>query len=147
MGGAKLRVAGITELRNHGSICNRKRFIIQNNDNMDRYIWLSYDLGIQGDYAHMYAWLDNYGAKDCGDSFAYLKYPMPKEMNDEELVAYIKKDLENNIEFKPGNRVYLIRYNPDKKSSTGTFLIGKRKAAPWEGYGDKDSDSSDDSSE
>lgn len=95
----------------------------------------------------MYAWLDNYGAKDCGDSFAYLKYATPKEMTDEEFVAFIKRDLEKTVDFKPGNRVYLIRYNSEKQTTTGKFLIGKRRAAPWEGYGDKDSDSSNDGEE
>ena len=51
------------------------------------------------------------------------------------------------IDFKPGDRVYLIRFIPEKQSYSGSFIIGKRKAAPWEGYGDKDSESSDDSKE
>lgn len=37
-------------------------------------IWLSYDLGVNGDYEGMYAWLDNHGAKECGGSVAYLQF-------------------------------------------------------------------------
>ena len=111
---------------------------------MERMIWISYDLGIQGDYSHMYAWLDNYGANECGDGLAYIKYPIPHEMNDDEFIAYLKKDLEDHIEFKPGDRVYLIRHIPEKGSTYGTFLFGKRKPAPWLGSGDKDIPSNDD---
>jgi hypothetical protein len=36
---------------------------------MTRY-WLSFDLGLQGDYDSLYAWLDKQGAQECGDSVA-----------------------------------------------------------------------------
>jgi hypothetical protein len=36
---------------------------------MTRY-WLSFDLGLQGDYDNLYAWLDKQGAQECGDSVA-----------------------------------------------------------------------------
>ena len=37
---------------------------------MKKFIWLSYDLGIGGDYESLYSWLDNHEAKECGDSVA-----------------------------------------------------------------------------
>jgi hypothetical protein len=37
-------------------------------------IWLSYDLGIRGDYKGLYEWLDNHEAKECGDSVGVLIY-------------------------------------------------------------------------
>ena len=37
-------------------------------------IWLSYDLGIRGDYESLYAWLDQHNAKECGDSLAFFKF-------------------------------------------------------------------------
>ena len=36
-------------------------------------IWLSYDLGVSGDYEGIYAWLENHDAKECGSSVAFLK--------------------------------------------------------------------------
>lgn len=33
-------------------------------------IWLSFDLGVSGDYEGMYAWLDDKRAKECGSSVA-----------------------------------------------------------------------------
>ena len=41
---------------------------------MKRAVWISYDLGVQGDYEGLYAWLDEHQAKECGDSLAFLNY-------------------------------------------------------------------------
>lgn len=112
---------------------------------MVRNIWISYDLGIQGDYNHMYAWLDNHQAIECGDSMAFIELKIPHEMNDEEFVEYLRTDLEKSISFKPGDRVYLIRRLMKQKIANGKFIIGKRKANPWEGYGDGNGDESEDS--
>jgi len=111
---------------------------------MTRNFWLSYDLGIQGDYNRMYAWLDNHSAVECGDSAAFLQYDIPYEMNDETFMSFLKKDLEESVSFKPGDRVYIVRYIVEKKHPYGKFLIGNRKSAPWEGYGDKSADNNDD---
>ncbi|MHB9292468.1 hypothetical protein Holit_01566 [Hollandina sp. SP2] len=37
---------------------------------MSTRVWLSYDLGIKGDYANLYIWLDEHKALECGDSIA-----------------------------------------------------------------------------
>lgn len=114
---------------------------------MKMFIWLSYDLGIQGDYNHMYAWLDNHGAIECGDSFAYVKYSIPKEVDDDSFLNMLKRDLEKSISFKPGDRVYVVRYSSEKDSYMGRFIIGKRRAAPWDGYGDNKGDDTEDGRE
>ena len=41
---------------------------------MKQAIWLSYDLGVRGDYEGLYAWLDKHQAKECGDNIAYFVY-------------------------------------------------------------------------
>ena len=41
---------------------------------MGKFIWLSYDLGIRGDYESLYSWLDDHEAKECGDSVAFLSF-------------------------------------------------------------------------
>ena len=33
-------------------------------------IWLSFDLGVSGDYEGTYAWLDDKSARECGSSVA-----------------------------------------------------------------------------
>ena len=105
---------------------------------MKKGIWLSYDLGVQGDYDHLYAWLDNHKAVECGDSMAFLEFDIPAEINDNDFIEKLKKDMESSINFNPGNRVYVIRrVKDDKKDSFfGRFIMGNRKASPWEGYGD-----------
>lgn len=106
---------------------------------MKKSVWLSYDLGIQGDYDHLYAWLDNHNAVECGNSVAYFEIEVHKDINDADFVALIKNDMEKTITFKPGNRVYIVRRIKDEKRDAyfGQFIIGKRKASPWEGYGEK----------
>jgi len=37
-------------------------------------MWMSYDLGVKGDYEGLYAWLDDHDAKECGNSVAFLRY-------------------------------------------------------------------------
>ena len=65
-------------------------------------VWLSYDLGIKGDYESLYSWLDKQKALECGDSIA----------------TFFWEDVENIKE----------------DNNTGSFIVGKRKAAPWDGY-------------
>lgn len=94
-------------------------------------IWLSYDLGVNGDYEGMYAWLDNHGAKECGGSVAYLQF-----IHDGDLPASLKRDIERVVALNKRSRIYVI-YKKDEKMS-GRYLIGHRKGAPWEGFGDRD---------
>ena len=98
---------------------------------MIKTIWLSYDLGVKGDYSSLYSWLDNHNAVECGDSLATLKY----EVSDEEALPNIlKNDLESNVTFGKLDRVYLVWKNKQGVNK-GRFIIGKRKASPWQGYG------------
>ena len=92
--------------------------------------WLSYDLGLKGDYPSLYSWLDEFKAKECGDSFAVFKYDCTTENPKNE----IKIDLESKINFNKTGRVYLIWKDDSKGSINGSFIIGHRKQAPWEGY-------------
>ena len=106
---------------------------------MKKSVWLSYDLGIQGDYDHLYAQLDNHNAVECGNSIAYLEIDVTVGLDDADFIKWIKSDMEKTIVFKPGNRLYIIRRITDEKRDSffGQFIIGKRKASPWEGFGEK----------
>lgn len=95
---------------------------------MKKGIWISYDLGIKGDYQSLYEWLDSYDAKECGNSIAYLQF----EMN-EDLIKELKIDIESRVNFSNGDRVYIIYKSADNKIR-GTFIRGGRKASPWTGY-------------
>ena len=106
-------------------------------------IWISYDLGIKGDFPGLYAWLDNNEAKEAGNSIAFLKYEFPG--TDEKLLSVLKKDLEKHVVLKPGDRIYVVRMRLEKgvQKISGKFIVGNRKASPWIGYGQKNNDVTD----
>jgi len=92
-------------------------------------IWISYDLGLKGDYTGLYTWLDTLQAKECGDSFAFF------QMEDNgDLKQIIKKEIENNVNINKSDRIYIIYLNEKTGKTTGSFICGGRKRAPWEGY-------------
>ena len=101
--------------------------------------WLSYDLGVGGDYESLYQWLDNHHAKICGDSLAYFKYPFEESEDPDEK---LKTDLLQTVDLKGGNKLYLIRQMADKRFG-GNFIYGTRSAAPWVGYGSHDTEIDD----
>lgn len=103
---------------------------------MKKSIWISYDLGIKGDFQGLYTWLDDHNAIECGNSVAYIEYEVDTEVN---LLPKLKKELEANVQFKQGDRVYIVRREVEKKGTfvRGRFIIGNRKSNPWKGYGSK----------
>ena len=106
---------------------------------MKQIIWLSYDLGVRGDYEGLYSWLDDHGAKECGDSVAYLAFS-----HEGNLIESLKADLRGAISMDKRTRIYAV-YRVDGKTK-GRFLFGGRKRAPWEGYGaheEQDEDEAD----
>lgn len=83
--------------------------------------WLSFDLGLQGNYDALYAWLDEQGAKECGDSVATFE----SRKNRDQIIKEIKRVLDE----KKNPRIYIIT------ESRGKFALGRRKIrAPWSGY-------------
>jgi len=94
-----------------------------------QFVWVSYDLGIKGDYEGMYAWLDGHGAKECGDSVACFWYDHPTE---DRLLQDMKEDLSNSVEIDiKKDRIYVIREVGGKVK--GRFIFGRRRNAPWTG--------------
>ena len=93
-------------------------------------IWISYDLGVRGDYESLYAWLDDHDAQECGDSLAFLNF-----QHGGSLIASVKREIKKSIQNTKNARIYLIYHDSDTKKIKGTFLFGGRKAPPWAGYG------------
>lgn len=89
--------------------------------------WISYDLGLKGDYQGLYTYLDGVKARECGDSIAFFQ----KDYGERFLEA-LKKDIESNVTLSKTDRVYVIYLENNK--AKGKFLFGGRKRAPWEGY-------------
>ncbi len=83
--------------------------------------WLSFDLGLHGNYEELYEWLDAQDARECGDSVASFL----SEKSREKLTDEIRERVGDNARA----RVYLIALHQG-----GKFVLGKRKPAPWEGY-------------
>lgn len=98
---------------------------------MSKAVWISYDLGVKGDYDGMYAFLDDHDATECGDSVAFFRVQTAKE--GDEFLAQIKSDLDSAVRLSKTDRIYMI-YRRDS-SQVGTFLFGRRKASPWQGFG------------
>ena len=90
---------------------------------MPRY-WLSFDLGLRGNYDELYAWLDSHKAKECGDGVATFVYEKTRDQ--------VARELKRIVGAKA--RVYLISKKEGGQGLIGKFVIGKRRAAPWSGY-------------
>lgn len=100
-------------------------------------VWISFDLGIRGDFEGMYHFLDDHEAKECGDSIATFRFEYKKD-----LLAELLKELKANVTFDRRSRVYAIYSNANGKIS-GKFLIGKRKVPAWSGFGSAEHDEVD----
>ena len=99
---------------------------------MKRALWVSYDLGVQGDYEAMYVWLDEHQAEECGDSLAYLNYTHTGP-----LLKALTTDLKKSVELTKRARIYVIYREPDTKKMKGKSIFGGRKAPPWSGFAGK----------
>lgn len=99
---------------------------------MKRAIWLSYDLGVMGDYEGIYSWLENHGAKECGSSVAFLQ---EYEFKDD-LLECLKADIKEAVTLGKRSRIYVVFPDEDGGKPRGRYLFGKRKVPPWTGFGD-----------
>jgi hypothetical protein len=97
-----------------------------------RGIWISYDLGVKGDYEGLYQWLDERNAKECGQSLAFFYW----ETESKDPADEIKSSLREAIEVDKKTRIYVIRRLP-AGTMRGSFIVGNRKANPWVGSAGK----------
>lgn len=95
-------------------------------------IWISYDLGVRGDYESLYAWLDDHDAQECGDSLAFLNFE-----HSGSLIAAVRREIRRSIRITKNARIYLMYRDSGTKKIKGAFLFGGRKAPPWAGYGSR----------
>lgn len=104
---------------------------------MKTFIWLSFDLGVRGDFDGLYGFLDTHKAKECGDSVAAFWYEYERD-----LIKDLTKDLQKNVTVDKRSRVYVI-YKAPKGKYAGKFIFGNRKSAPWSGFGPSENDEED----
>ena len=103
---------------------------------MESIVWMSYDLGVTGDYESLYAWLDEHNAKECGNSVAWFSFSHAGDV-----LASLKAEIENAVSLNRRSRIYVI-YR-DNGETKGRFIIGGRKSPPWDGFGMHEADSDD----
>lgn len=108
-------------------------------------IWLSYDLGLGGDYSGLYTWLDNHNAIECGDSVAFVNYEIRQDRL-KELLSILLEDIKQSVNLRAGDRLYVVyrEVEGSKLRVKGNFIWGRRKSNPWKGYGDKEEQGGED---
>ena len=108
---------------------------------LEKAIWISYDLGLTGDYNGLYKWLDSLDAKECGTHTALVRRDYP--VDDDQMISEdIKALMSKHVRIDPNDRVYLILRDKEGLIK-GKFIFGGRKKATWEGYSQPDDDSED----
>jgi len=91
-------------------------------------VWISFDLGVQGDYEGLYRWFDAHDAEEGGDNVACLRH----YEYDGDLSESLRKDLKRSVNIDKRTRVYVIRKESGKPK--GKFIFGSRRRPPWTGY-------------
>ncbi len=104
-------------------------------------IYVSYDLGLKGDYNGLFTWLDSLEAKECGAGLALLEMDFPENDHDK-IYNYLKMEIPKHVDIEPNDRIYIILRAPDK-TMKGRFVFGGRKKAPWFGFSSTEGDSED----
>ena len=105
---------------------------------MESIVWMSYDLGVSGDYEGLYAWLDDHDAKECGNSVAWFSFS-----HEGDVLESLKAEIESVVSLNKRSRIYVIYKDKDDGRRKGRFIIGGRKSAPWDGFGTHEADSDD----
>jgi hypothetical protein len=95
-----------------------------------RRVWMSFDLGVQGDYEGLYAWLDRQEAEECGDNVATFLFRYRGDDAAVDVLSSVKKA----VTLTKRSRIYVSRSDGDGKAYVGKFIYGKRKVALWKGY-------------
>ena len=76
---------------------------------MQKSLWMSYDLGVNGDYEGLYSWLDDHDAKECGDNVAYFQFSYEGE-----LLESLKCAISDAITVNKRSRVYVVYRDKDQ---------------------------------
>ena len=114
---------------------------------MKQLIFLSYDLGIHGDYSNLYKWLDEHDAIECGDSFCKFRYDFTSVIEDKsdedtkKMITELRLDIKSAINLSGTDRFYMVSemFYKGQKKMIGTFIHGRRKQSnPWDGASNKE---------
>jgi len=90
--------------------------------------WLCFDVGLTSSFEHLYSWLDDHHSRECCENVATFLHDKAFDSVAKEIVQTLQKDNGR------GTRLYLIG-KVAKDRTGGRFIVGKRKASPWQGFG------------
>lgn len=105
-------------------------------------VWLTFDLGVRGDYDGLYQWLDEHKAVECGNGVATFEFDfgspkLPSIASIMPMLDNLKNELKERVEgIETKGRVYVLTLVnvSDNLSPAGVFLFGSRKQSPWDGF-------------
>lgn len=101
-------------------------------------IWISFDLGVRGDYESFYTWLDTHKARECVNNLALLTFHYSGN-----LLEALKNELKEALEINKRTRIYVIYRDTATKKMRGFFVFGGRRAPPWSGYSENEDQQDD----
>ena len=94
-------------------------------------VWISYDLGKNGDFTNLYRWLKGYEAVECGNSTAMIYFT--KERG-KKFIPSLRNEITEAINVNKDTRIYII-YRGSKNILKATWLIGSCNPSPtWSHY-------------
>ncbi len=113
---------------------------------MKKIIYLTYDLGVNGDYTGMYTWLAKLDAQECGENSCRFVYEFKTVNHDDsnddtkKALTELQEEVKQNVNLKANDRIYVSSdfFVKDEKRLVGAFIVGKRKQNPWQGYKKED---------
>jgi hypothetical protein len=105
-------------------------------------IYISFDLGLRGDYNGLYVWLDSMHARECGNNVALVQRDFDHDDHNS-IYESFKSEITTKVRLEPTDRIYISLIGADGQMK-GRFLFGGRKRALWEGFSSTD-DSVEDS--
>ena len=108
---------------------------------MKKFVWLSFDLGVKGDYEGLYAWLDSENARECGEALAGFDFEVSDERR---LPTLLKKALSDAVELDKRSRIYVVFYDSRARKVRGQFIFGSRRKPSWTGYGSSPGEAEED---
>jgi hypothetical protein len=108
-------------------------------------IFITFELGMRGDYESLYKWLDEKKAEERGYGVAIIKeYVIDTSIKkDIDFLRLVKKELTQKVSFGNTDRVYMIWNGFENNLIKAGFIYGKAKQAPWTGFAEKDIDTID----
>jgi len=96
--------------------------------------WISFDLGLRGEYEFLSSWLDSLNAKECGPNVATFKSNKTR--------AQLAKEILELVDPQRKPRIYMMNMHEG-----GKWIIGRRTISPWTGFGQIGSESESESDE